>query len=100
MCVGSDEYVVYESSDVLPGRHARDRSRKDVIEHQRRDADLCQGAAQCFLYDAVDASPDEHGTALHVDRAHGEREEHDRKDEPGSRFPNGLFGDAGSIKGR
>ena len=96
--LGGGEGVIDQSGDVLSGRNPRDRAGQDVIEHQGGDADLGQGAAQGLFDDAVDAAADEHGAALHVDRPHGEGEQHDRQDEPGRRFPDGLFGDAGGIE--
>ena len=83
-----------------PGRHAGDRAGEDVIEHQRRDAELGEAAAQGLLDHAVNAAAGEHGAALHVDRAHREAEQHDAEDEPGGGGAYSLLGDAAGIKGR
>ena len=72
-----------QADDVLTGGHAGDRAGEDVVEHQGGDAELGEGAAEGLLDDAVDAAAGEHGTALDVDGAHREGEEHDAEDEPG-----------------
>ena len=72
MYVGGDKGFVEQADDVLASRHAGDGSGEDVIEHQGRNAELGQGAAQRFFHYAVDAAADEHGAAFHVDRPHSE----------------------------
>ena len=62
--------LVHQSGNVLPRGNAGDRPGQDVVEHQRRDADLGEGAAHRFLDDAIDAAADEHRAAFDVDRAH------------------------------
>jgi hypothetical protein len=93
------QHFVHEAGDVLAGRDARDGAGEDVIEHQRGDAELGEGAAQGLFDYAVDAAASEHGTALDVDRAHGKGEEHDAEDEPGRGFADCLLGDAACIEG-
>ena len=67
---------------VLSRGHTADWPGEDVVEHQRGDRELGQGAAQRFLHHAVDAAAHEHAAAFHVDRADGIAEQHDREDEP------------------
>ena len=97
--LGRGEGVVDQSGDVLSRRNARNRAGQDVIKHQSGNADLGQGPAQRLFDHAVNAAADEHGAALHVNRPHGEGEQHHRHDEPGRRLPDGLLGDAGGIEG-
>ncbi len=93
-------HLVHQAGDVLAGRYARDGSREDVVEHQRRDAEFGEGAAQGLFHHAVDAAAREHRAAFHVHRAYGKAEQHDAENEPGRGGANRLFGDAAGIKGR
>src|SRR5437763_16497247 len=99
VCVSLTEKVVYQTGDILSGRHTRNRHGEDVIEHQRRDAELCQRSAEGFFHDAVYATANEHRAALDVYRSHRERKQHHAEDEPWSGAPEGVLGDAAYIVG-
>ena len=73
---------------------------KDVIEHQRRNAELGEPAAEGLFYHAVHAAAREHRTALDIHRAHGKAEQHDAEDEPRRSRSHRLFGDAAGVEGR
>ena len=94
-----DDQLIEKAGDVLAGGDAGDGPGEDVVEHQRGDAELGEGATKCFFHHAVDAAAREHGAALDIDRTHGEGEEHDAEDEPGCGLTYGLLGDAAGIKG-
>ncbi len=83
-------YCPAETPEIGPG--------KDVVEHQRGDAQLGEGSAQRLLHDAVDAPAGKHGAALDVDRSHCKGEKHDPENEPGGGLANGFFRDAAGIK--
>ena len=100
MGIGGRSYFINKAGNVLPCGHAGDGPGKNVIKHQRRDAEFCQRSAQGFFHHAVDAAAREHGTALDVYRAHRERKEHYSQDEPGRSLPHRLFGNAAGIKRR
>ena len=91
------EQLVYQACDVLSGGNARDRSREDVVEHQRGDAQLGQRSTQGFLHHAIHAAAHEHRAALDVHCAHSEREQHYAEDEPWSRSSKGVFSYAADI---
>ena len=99
MSVGGDEDVVDQAGDVLASGNAGDRPGEDVIEHQGRDADLGEGAAESFFDDAVDAAAHEHRAAFHVDGAHGKEKQHDAEMNQGADFADRLLRDAAGIKG-
>ncbi len=92
--------LVHQSDDVLPGRHPGDRPRQNVVEHQRRDAELGERPAQRLLDDPVDAAARKHAAAFDIDRSHREAEQHHAQDEPRRGLAHGLFGDAARIEGR
>ena len=73
-----------QAAQILARRHAADRPGQDVVEHQRRNAELGQRPAQRLLHRAVHAPAHEHAAALDVHGAHRIRKQHDRQDEPGS----------------
>ena len=98
--VGHIHQLVDQTGDVLAGRHARDRPGKNVIEHQRRHAELGESASQGLLHHAVNAAAREHRAALDVHRAHREAEQHDAEDEPGRSRSHRLLGDAAGVEGR
>ena len=101
VAIGRDyQEFVHQSCNVLAGGNAGDGSRQNVVEHQRRDAELGEGAPQGFLHHAVDAAAGKHRTAFDVDRAHRETEEHDAEDEPRSSRAHRLFSDASGIESR
>ena len=85
-------YCPAETPEMGPGQN--------VIEHQRGDAEFGEGAAQGLLHHAVNAAAGKHRTALDVNRAHGEAEQHDAENEPGRGGANCLLGDAAGIEGR
>src|SRR5689334_4359122 len=91
------EQVVTETGDVLARGDPGDWAGEYVVEHECRDAQLCEAAAQRFFDNAVDAATNEHGAALDVDGADREREEHDGDDEPWRSFAGRLFRDAKGI---
>ena len=91
-------HLVHQAGDVLSGRHARDWSREDVVEHQRRNAYLREVAAQSFFHHAVNASAREHRATFDVDGSHGEAEQHDAEDEPWRSRAYCLFGDTAGVK--
>ena len=94
------QHLVHQAGDVLPGRHTRDWSRQNVVEHQRRNAQLGEGAAQRFFHHAINAAAGEHRTALDVNRAHREAEQHDAQNEPGRSRTYCLLSDAARVKRR
>jgi hypothetical protein len=96
---GDVHHLVHEADYVLAGGDAGDGPGEDVVEHERRNAELGEAAAEGFLDDAVDAAAGKHGTAFDVNGADGEAEEHDAEDEPGGGCADGLFGNAAGIKG-
>ncbi len=98
--VGHHQQLVHQAGDVLAGGHAGDRAGEDVVEHQRRDAELGEAAAQRFLHHAVHAAAREHRAALDVDRAHGKAEQHDAENEPRRSRSHRLLGNAAGVKGR
>ncbi len=99
LCVGHVHQLVHQAGDVLAGGHARDRPGENVVEHQRRDAELGEGAAQRLFHHAVNAAAGEHRTAFDVDRAHREAEQHDAENEPGRGRADCLLGNAAGIEG-
>jgi hypothetical protein len=82
MLISGRKQLIDKAGDVLPGGHAGNRAGKDVVEHQRGNAEFGEGPAQSFFHHAIDAAAGEHGTAFHVNRAHRESEEHNAQDEP------------------
>jgi hypothetical protein len=82
-----DNGVVDQASDVLSRGYAGDRAGQDVIEHQGRDAELGEGAAESFFDDPIDAAPHKHRAAFHVDGADRESEQHHGQNEPGALLP-------------
>ena len=93
---GLPEFV-NEAADVQPRADAADGAGQDVVEHQRRDGKFGQRAAHGFMNHAIDAAAHEHAATLDVDGADGVREQHDRQDEPGRGFSDGVFGDAAGV---
>ena len=96
--VGHHHHFVHQAGDVLTGRHARDWSREDVVEHQRRNAYFCEGGAQGFFHHAVNAAAREHRAAFDVHGTHGKAEQHDAENEPGRSRANSLLGDAAGVE--
>ena len=92
------EQLIHQACNVLAGRNARDRPGEDVIEHQGRDAELGERAAESFLDDAIDAAAHEHGAAFHVNGTDSEREQHHAQNEPWRAFADRLFGDAAGVE--
>src|SRR4051812_23947024 len=92
--------VVEQPNDVLPGGDAGYWPGQDVVEHQRRDADLGKGAAQRLLDDAVDAPTSEHRAALDVNGAYGIGEEDNPEDQPRSSFADSFFCEACGVESR
>ncbi len=83
-----------------PAETPGDRSREDVVEHERRDAQLGERSAQRLLDHAVDSAAGKHGAAFDIHGAHSEGEEHDAEDEPRRGLADSLFSDASGVKGR
>ena len=100
MGVGGDHDFVHEADNVLAGGHTGNGASEDVVEHQRRDAELGERAAQGFLDHAVDAATHEHRAAFDVDGADRERKKHDADDEPGGRLSDRLLGNAAGVERR
>ncbi len=96
--VGDGDGVVDQAGDVLSRGNAGDRPGQYVVEHQRRDTELGEGAAESFFDDTIDAAAHEHRAAFHVDGTDGEGEQHDAQNKPGSALANRLFGDAAGIE--
>ena len=49
-------------------------------------------------HDDIHAAAHVHAAAFHVNGTHGEAEQHDAEDEPGSASADRLFGDAADVK--
>src|SRR6516225_2536292 len=90
---------VEQSDNVLAGGHATDGSGEDIVEHQRRDAEFRERAAQGFLDDAVDATAHKHAAAFDVNRADRVGKQHDAQDEPRSGLADVALGFATGIIG-
>ena len=91
---------VHQAGDVLARGYARDRPRQNVVEHQRRDAELRKRAAKRFLHHAVNAAAREHRAAFDVHCAHREAEQHDAENEPRCGRAYSLLGDAACVESR
>ena len=86
MCHAAD--FVHETGKILAGADDTDRSRQDVIEQQR------------VAHHDVNAAAHEHGGTLHINRAHGETEQHDAENKPSCAAADRLFGDTAGVKRR
>ena len=100
MGIGDADGVVDQASDVLSRGYAGDRPGKDVIEHQGRDTELGERAAESFFNDPIDAAPHKHRAAFHVNGADRESEQHDAQNKPRGALANCLFRDATGIERR
>ena len=89
--------LINQAAQVQARADGADGSGEHVVEHEGRDGELGQGAAHGLVHHFVHAAAHEHGAALDVDGAHGVGEQHDRQDEPGRGFPDGVFGDAADV---
>ena len=96
---GYRHQLVQQAGNVLPGGNARDGPGQDVVEHQRGNAQLGEGAAQSLFHHAIHAAAGEHRAALHIHGAHRKGEEHDAQDEPRSRLAYRFFRNAAGIEG-
>ena len=92
------EQSVQQARQIETCRDAADRTRQDVVEHERGYRDLGERRAHRFLDDAIYAAADEHTAALDVDRSDGVGEHHDGQDEPRRRFANEVFGDGARVE--
>src|SRR5947209_11467892 len=90
-------YLIEQAHYVLARSDARDRSRQDVIEHQRGHAELRHLAAECFLHHAIHATAREHRAALDVNGADREREQHHAENEPRRGLAYVLLDDAACV---
>ena len=88
---------VDQPSEILAGADAADRSGEDVIEQQSRNGKARDERSHRVTYDDVHTAAYKHAAAFHVDRAHGETEQHDAKDEPWSASADRLLGDAAGV---
>ncbi len=87
-----DRKLAHQSGEILARGDAADRAGEDVVEHQRRNAEFGERAAEGLFDRAINAPADEHAAALDVHRAHGVRENHDCQDEPRSGLADEAFG--------
>ena len=97
---GDGEQLVEQAGNILSRGNTRDGAGEDVVKHECGDAKLGEGAAQRLLDDAIDAAAGEHGTALDINRAHREGEEHDAENEPGGGFADGFLSDTPGVERR
>ena len=98
--MGVAEEVVQKSGKVLAGGHAADRSRQNVVEHQRGNGDFRKPAAHGLLNHAIDAAADKHAATFHIQGAHRVSQEHHGENEPGRRFAKSFLSDGTCIESR
>ena len=89
---------VDESSEILAGAHAADRSCQDVIEQECGYGKARNERPHGVSNDNVDAATYKHAAAFHVDRPHGEAEQHDGKNEPRGTRADRLLHDAADVE--
>ena len=95
------QQFIDHAGEILARGDAADGPCENVIEHQRRNRELREGAAEGFLNHAVNAATHEHAAALDVNRAHAIAENHHGQDEPrGGLADEALRLAAGVICGR
>ena len=92
--------ILDKARQILPRNHGADGAGQDIVEQQGGDRKLGQRPAHRLLHNAIDASSDEHGARLNVERAYGIAKQHYRQNEPGSALADDFFGIAASIIGR
>ena len=89
---------VEQAGQILAGADHADGAGEDVVEDQRRDGEPRDERAHGVAHDDVHAAAHEHAAAFHVDRAHGEAEQHDARMNQGALLADGVLGDAAGIK--
>src|SRR3954453_14230584 len=96
--VGESEQLVYQVAQILARADGAGRTGKNVVKDKGRDGKARGEWSHAVADDDVDTTTDKHAAAFHIDGAHGKAEEHDAKDEPGSGFTDGMFGDASGVE--
>src|SRR5437588_425464 len=64
--IGSGKKLIDQAGYVLAGSNSGDWACEDVVEHQRRDAELSEAPAQRFFHHTVNTAEGKHGAALQV----------------------------------
>ena len=90
--------LIEQTPQVLARADHTDGAGEDVVEDERRDRDPRHERAHGVAHHHVYATAHEHAAGFHVDRAHGETEEHHAEDEPWSALADGVLGDAAGVK--
>ncbi len=97
--VGLLREIAEKAAEVLPCGRAADRSRQNVVKHQRGDAEFRKRPAKRLLHCTVDSAAYKHAAAFYIDRPDGIGEQHDREDEPRCGLADVAFGfTAGVIR--
>ena len=90
--------LIQQMAQILARADHADGSGENVVEHQRRNRKPRHEGPHAVLHHDVHAAAHEHAAAFHVDRAHGEAEQHHAQHEPGRRGADGRLGDAAGVK--
>ena len=93
-------HLIEEATEVLAGGDAADGAGEDVVEDEGGNGQAGHEGSHRVTDNNVDAAPDEHAAAFHIDGADREAEQHDGEDKPGCAGTDGLFRDTTGIEGR
>ena len=91
--------LVDQSRQVLACRDAADRPRKDVVKHERGNAEFSECPAEGHFHGAIYAAAHKHAATFHVNRADCIGKHHDSQDEPRRGLANVAFRFAASVVG-